>query len=182
MLRSILRPYGDIATSAEADSQALWRAVRDVTPFAASVTGAERPVWRISTAPTRGPEVGALLTASLGAEILYDWAGGLLWALVPASEDAGAASVRKIVTPAGGHATLIRANAAVRAAVDVFDPQDEVAPHGPRESPGIESRADVAQMDEPRRGRRKPCAHTARSSRRGSSHFNKFWPLAGPAS
>jgi glycolate oxidase FAD binding subunit len=124
LLRSILRPYGEIATLDEADSQALWRAVRDVTPFAAATTGVDRPVWRISTAPTRGPEVGALLTASLGAEVLYDWAGGLLWALVPASEDAGAASVRKIVTPAGGHATLIRASAAVRAAIDVFDPQN----------------------------------------------------------
>jgi glycolate oxidase FAD binding subunit len=124
LLRSILQPYGGIATLGETDSQALWRAVRDVTPFAADVTGAERPVWRISTAPSRGPEVGALLTASLGAEILYDWAGGLLWALVPASEDAGAASVRAIVAQAGGHATLIRASAAVRAAVDVFDPQN----------------------------------------------------------
>ncbi len=124
LLRSILRPYGEIATLDEAHSRALWRAVRDVTPFAAAATGADRPVWRISTAPTRGPEVGTLLTASLGAEVLYDWAGGLLWALVPASEDAGATSVRKIVSAAGGHATLIRASAAVRATVDVFDPQN----------------------------------------------------------
>ncbi|MGE0750603.1 MAG: FAD-binding protein [Variibacter sp.] len=124
LLRSILRPYGDIATLGEADSQALWRAVRDVTPFAAAATGVDRPVWRISTAPTRGPEVGALLTASLGADVIYDWAGGLLWALLPASEHAGAVSVRKIVSAAGGHATLMRASAAVRAAVDVFDPQN----------------------------------------------------------
>jgi glycolate oxidase FAD binding subunit len=124
LLRSILRPYGDLATVGEADSQALWRAVRDVTPFAAAATGADRPVWRISTAPTRGAEVGALLTASLGADVIYDWAGGLLWGLLPASEDAGATSVRKIVSAAGGHATLMRASTAVRAVVDVFDPQN----------------------------------------------------------
>jgi glycolate oxidase FAD binding subunit len=124
LLRSILRPYGDLATVGEADSQALWRAVRDVTPFAAVATGVDRPVWRISTAPTRGPEVGALLTASLGADVIYDWAGGLLWALLPASEDAGAVSVRKIVSAAGGHATLMRAPPTVRAVVDVFDPQN----------------------------------------------------------
>ncbi len=56
--------------------------------------------------------------------MLYDWAGGLIWAALPASDDAGAPRVRATVAAAGGHATLIRAPAAVRAAVEVFSPEE----------------------------------------------------------
>jgi glycolate oxidase FAD binding subunit len=38
--------------------------------------------------------------------------------------DAGAKLVRRAVAACGGHATLIRAGMAVRAAVDVFEPQE----------------------------------------------------------
>jgi len=54
---------------------------------------------------------------------MYDWAGGLIWAALPAADDAGAALVRSTVAAAGGYATLIRAPAAVRAAIDVFAPE-----------------------------------------------------------
>ncbi len=83
-------------------------------------TGGERALWRISVAPTRGPEV----TAAIGedAEYFYDWAGGLIWLALPATGDGGAARVRAALK--GGHATLIRAPAAIRASVPVFEPQD----------------------------------------------------------
>jgi glycolate oxidase FAD binding subunit len=55
--------------------------------------------------------------------LLYDWAGGLVWAELPPAHDGGAALVRQAVRACGGHATLVRAPAAVRAAVDVFEPQ-----------------------------------------------------------
>ncbi len=42
---------------------------------------------------------------------------------MPASDDAGAALVRAALPAGGGHATLIRAPAALRAAVPVFQPQ-----------------------------------------------------------
>jgi glycolate oxidase FAD binding subunit len=58
--------------------------------------------------------------------VLYDWAGGLIWIALPPREDAGANLVRSaLAAGGGGHATLIRAPAAVRAAVEVFQPQDE---------------------------------------------------------
>jgi glycolate oxidase FAD binding subunit len=101
----------------------LWRAIRDVLPFAAVGPAGARIVWRISTAPSRGAEVGRALAEQVQAEILYDWAGGLIWAALPPSDDAGAKRVRSIVAAAGGHATLIRAPAALRAAVDVFEPE-----------------------------------------------------------
>src|SRR3546814_13319530 len=58
-----------------------------------------------------------------GAEWFYDWAGGLIWLSLPPSADACAATVRGAVETHGGHATLIRADAATRAAVPVFEPQ-----------------------------------------------------------
>src|SRR5207237_5520121 len=77
--------------------------------------------WRISVAPTRGHEVAAAIGE--GAVYFYDWAGGLIWVALPAEGDGGAARVRRAVSGMG-HATLIRAPAAIRASVPVFAPQD----------------------------------------------------------
>jgi glycolate oxidase FAD binding subunit len=107
----------------EAASRALWRGVRDVAPFAAAGSSGERPLWRISAPPSRGAAIGRVLAERAQAEILYDWAGGLVWAATGPLDDAGASLVRPTVAAAGGHATLIRAPAAVRAVVDVFEPQ-----------------------------------------------------------
>jgi glycolate oxidase FAD binding subunit len=123
MLEGLMRRFGPLATIRDAVSRTFWCSVRDVAPFAASRSGAERPLWRISTAPARGAELGTLLTRMSDAELLYDWAGGLVWAALPDTDDAGAQRVRKAVGIVGGHATLIRAPAAVRAVVDVFEPQ-----------------------------------------------------------
>jgi glycolate oxidase FAD binding subunit len=127
VLEATMGPFGDLMTVGEAVSRTLWQTVRDVTPFAASRTGAERPLWRISTAPSRGAELAAIITQRAEAQFLYDWAGGLVWLLLDPSDDAGAALVRHAVAATGGHATLIRAPAAVRAAIDVFALQDAAA-------------------------------------------------------
>ncbi len=99
-------------------------AIRDAKPFAAQPGAAERVLWRLSTTPGKGAEVGARLAAEPDAEFVYDWAGGLLWVSLPPTDDAGARLVRGALGDGGGHATLIRAAAAVRAAVMVFAPQD----------------------------------------------------------
>jgi glycolate oxidase FAD binding subunit len=82
-----------------------------------------RPVWRVVTAPSRGAELARMIVAAAEADVLYDWAGGLLWLMLAPSDDAGAALVRRAVSACGGQATLIRAPAAARAASDVFAPQ-----------------------------------------------------------
>jgi glycolate oxidase FAD binding subunit len=123
VLEKLAAPYGAIGALGEAASRALWRAIRDVAPLAANGPAGARDLWRISTAPARGPEIGRALAQRAQAEILYDWAGGLLWAASPPSDDARAGLVRSTVTAVGGHATLIRAPAAVRAAVGVFEPE-----------------------------------------------------------
>ncbi len=124
-LAEIVGPLGEIAVIAEMASRNLWRAVRDVVPFAASRTGVERPLWRISTAPAEGPNLVRLIAGGVDCKALYDWAGGLVWVLLPEGEDgAGASLVRRAVAQCGGHATLIRAPAALRASADAFEPQD----------------------------------------------------------
>jgi glycolate oxidase FAD binding subunit len=123
VLQALLAPFGSLATLGEASSRALWRAIRDVAPFAANGPVGAWHLWRVSTAPSRGAEVGRRLREEAAGELLYDWAGGLVWAAVPPSAEADAPLVRASVAAAGGHATLIRAPAAVRAAVEVFTPE-----------------------------------------------------------
>jgi glycolate oxidase FAD binding subunit len=123
VLEKLLAPFGMLGTLAEAGSRALWRAIRDVTPLAADGPAGDRVVWRISTAPSHGAEVGRVLAERADAEVLYDWAGGLIWAALPSSDDAGVSLVRSTVAAGGGHATLIRAPAATRAKIEVFTPE-----------------------------------------------------------
>jgi glycolate oxidase FAD binding subunit len=108
----------------ERASHALWQAVRDVTPFEAPATGPAAPLWRISTAPSHGPEIVAQVTEQCEVAAFYDWGGGLVWLQVAGRSDAGARLVRRATAACGGHATLYRADVAVRAAVDVFEPQE----------------------------------------------------------
>jgi glycolate oxidase FAD binding subunit len=124
-LEALLKPFGALGSLDVAASQALWRAIRDVVPFAASGPSGQRLVWRISTAPMQGAAVAREIAQKAEAEFLHDWAGGLVWAALAPSDDAGAAVVRGAVAARGGHATLIRAPAAVRAAVGAFELQPD---------------------------------------------------------
>jgi glycolate dehydrogenase FAD-binding subunit len=120
-LIALMKPFGSVVMLEEKDSRALWRSVRQVKPFAADVARA-RPLWRISTAPSKGHQLASLITPA--AQMFYDWAGGLVWVAMPFPDEPDAASIRGAVAGLGGHAMLVRAPAAVRAAVDVFEPQE----------------------------------------------------------
>ncbi|HTK13930.1 MAG TPA: glycolate oxidase subunit GlcE [Xanthobacteraceae bacterium] len=124
--REILGVFApDGATLSGTASTEFWTAVRHVLPFAA--TGkAERPLWRISVPPSAAAKVADDICGALGGEAMWDWAGGLIWIECLPVENAGAGIVRRAIREAGGHATLIRAPAALRATVDVF--QDDAAP------------------------------------------------------
>jgi glycolate oxidase FAD binding subunit len=122
-LEALLAPFGATVAIGAAASRALWAEIRDARPFAAGGPAGDRLVWRISTAPMHGHEVAAAIGRSLEAEHFYDWAGGLVWiALAPDAADAGAAAVRRALA-GRGHATLIRAPAALRASAAAFEPQ-----------------------------------------------------------
>ncbi|NNG03145.1 MAG: glycolate oxidase subunit GlcE [Inquilinus sp.] len=121
-LATALASFG-ATQSLDADAtETFWKQVRDVAPFVGAA-GEERDVWKLSVPPMAGPAVASRLSASAGAEHYFDWGGGLIWAALPASADGGAAKTRAAIAECGGHATLTRAPEAVRAAVDVFQPQ-----------------------------------------------------------
>ena len=120
-LAALMKPFGPVTLLDEKNSRALWQSVRQVRPFATNAARA-RPLWRISCPPSKGHEIAAAITPA--AQMFYDWAGGLIWVAMPFADEADAASIRDAVKSVGGHATLVRAPAAVRASVDVFEPQD----------------------------------------------------------
>ena len=121
-LRRMFRRH-DLDLVEDDTSAALWRNVRDVAPFASDHPA--EAVWRISTAPTKGHAFTAVVARSLECRWFYDWGGGLVWLACPAQDDAGAAAIRTALAAVGGHATLVRAPAEIRASADVFQPMGE---------------------------------------------------------
>jgi glycolate oxidase FAD binding subunit len=107
-----------IEVMAAKSSAATWKSIRDGAMFAGNP---RHPLWRISVAPSAAPDIIRTLKDRLDIRYLFDWAGGLVWLEVPPSHEASAALVRASFRE--GHATLIRAPDATRAAVDVFQPQ-----------------------------------------------------------
>lgn len=111
-LEKLLADFGDITVEFDPERAAAdWRRVRDVEVFA----GAAGDVWRISVKPSDGPRAAA----AIGARgVLYDWGGGLIWALVDEGRD-----IRPALSGIPGHATLVRADEKIRAAIPVFHPE-----------------------------------------------------------
>ena len=120
-LAKLMKSFGPVSLIEEKELRALWRSVRNVQPFAAEAARS-RPLWRISVAPGQGHEIAAAITPA--AQMFYDWAGGLIWVAMPSAAEPDAAAIRGATAALGGHATLVRAPTAVRAAMDVFAPEE----------------------------------------------------------
>ena len=117
-LKDELKLYGEVHHLGNDSSLAFWDELRHLSVL----QGTTAPLWRISTSPQAGPKVVAAITGFMTCHAWYDWAGGLVWAEVLPTSDAGAADIRRVIATHGGHATLIRAEPAVRATIDVFQP------------------------------------------------------------
>ena len=117
-IKDLLKAYGEINELDRENSHLFWGELRRLSVLQKG----GGPVWRISTPPTAAPKVVAAITAYMECHAFYDWSGGLVWAEVLPTTDAGAADVRRVIATHGGHATLIRAEPEVRAAVEVFQP------------------------------------------------------------
>jgi len=120
-LIAILATFGKCEVLKAAISRNLWREICDVTYF---VEPAARCVWRISTTPGEAAKLVAALKKHGSVSAYFDWAGGLIWLSLAAKDDALAGPLRELLGHHGGHATLIRAPAALRAAIPVFQPQN----------------------------------------------------------
>jgi glycolate oxidase FAD binding subunit len=91
-------------------SRRCWHELASAVGLAASPI-----VWRISVPPADAPAVLELLEPD---RYLLDWGGGLIYAAYSAVDGARVRNALK-----SGHATLLKAPAAVRAAEPVFQPQ-----------------------------------------------------------
>ncbi len=122
-LRRLLKRFGGSTDILEGrGAEAVWQSLRDATVL---TDGAGRAIWRVSTAPMKGPDLTRRIAETLDAQWFYDWGGGLVWISTPVDGDAGASVLREATQALGGHATLVRAPAETRSAVDVFEPQGE---------------------------------------------------------
>ncbi len=111
------------APSAELDterSRRFWGEMKSLKMF----QGSERPLWRISTVPSGVAKLVGTIARTLDVRAVYDWSGGLVWLETELTSDAGAVEIRRTLAEFGGHATLIRAEPATRASIDVFQPLD----------------------------------------------------------
>jgi glycolate oxidase FAD binding subunit len=109
-LRALLADFGAIGVEEDA-ARAIWANLRDVAVF----SGRPGDVWRLSVKPSDAPG----LVARMGARaVVYDWGGGLIWALMPEGDD-----LRARLGDFAGHATLIRASEETRARIAVFHPE-----------------------------------------------------------
>lgn len=118
-LKTLLRDAPAIELLERERSRAAWRDIRDCVPFA---DGTEKPVWRISVAPSAGHQVALAIRQRSPATVFYDWQGGLIWMRMEADDDAEIVR-EEVGRLGGGHATLLRAPPSVRSAVPVFQTQ-----------------------------------------------------------
>jgi glycolate dehydrogenase FAD-binding subunit len=119
-LGGLLAGSGETEIIPTAESKALWAEIRDVSYFLSKRGGS---IWRLSVPPTDGASIAAAILESHSGEVYFDWGGGLIWLFLEDADAAGHETVRGALSASGGHATLIRADAGVRAAVPVFQPQ-----------------------------------------------------------
>lgn len=110
MLCDRLRDAGQIDRLDETASLTLWSEIAIAAPLPPGP-----PLWRIVLPPRQAP----MIVAALDGPWLMDWAGGLVWT----ATDMAPEGIRAAAAAAGGHAALIRADPAVRAAVAAFHPQ-----------------------------------------------------------
>jgi glycolate oxidase FAD binding subunit len=123
-LKAAMASFGPVTTLDAETTATLWREIRDVSPYA---DGTERPLWKVSVAPTAGHQLVAALRLEAGIDAYFDWQGGLVWMRM--EDDLEAELLRRYIKAlGGGHATLVRARPEVMAATEAFEPQaDAVA-------------------------------------------------------
>ena len=117
-LIALLAPMGgEVRLLDRPTSATLWSDIGAGAPL----IGGEAPVWRLSIPPASATGVGEALRRAGCGPLYYDWGGGAVWVEGPAGEDGGSAAIRRAM-PDGGHATLVRGSAELRARADVFEP------------------------------------------------------------
>ena len=112
-LTAALVHYGTPEALAEAEAAPLWAACQG-----GAALPKEPPLWRLSLPPRQALSAITPLLA-LGGHYVADWAGGLIWLALAGHAE----TIRAQAGIAGGHATLARAPAEIRARIPALHPQ-----------------------------------------------------------
>lgn len=87
--------------------------------------GSDADLWRLCVPPSAAADAAD----ASGAALWYaDWAGGLVWLELPASFEVSV-RLRELTARFGGYATMMRAPAAARAQLPVFEPEPPARAH-----------------------------------------------------
>ncbi len=112
ILDRLLSAHGRVEALDDDEGDSFWNDLRTLAPL-----DRDRPLWRVNVPTSKG----CMIVSSLrphGAQWLFDWAGGLVWLTF----DGDPALVRAAAASAGGHASLVRGPASLRASVPAFHP------------------------------------------------------------
>ena len=114
-LAKLFKDFGSLTIESDPErTKAGWKYIRDVGPFHSK----EGDVWRVSTKPTLAHSLVNDLRENIEIEVFYDWAGSLIWVLVPEGTN-----LRDYLEGLKGHATLVRASDETKSRMQVFPQQ-----------------------------------------------------------
>lgn len=116
-LRQHFDGKGRMLAIEQAESAALWKAIRDLEPFAQDGS----LLWRVSLPSSAASGFVALISQREACRALIDWGGALVWLAV--ESEANAAFIRDQAARLSGHAWLFRAPDAARAPLGTAHPQ-----------------------------------------------------------
>jgi glycolate oxidase FAD binding subunit len=118
-LRRALSPFGEPYELDHERSQILWSDIRSLTFLSANF---DRPLWRITVAPSKAAQIVRTLSALLDVSAAYEWSGGLLWLELPPSSEASVTELRRVLAEFEADSMLMRAPRSVRSSIEVFHP------------------------------------------------------------
>lgn len=118
-LRRELGPFGATYELDHQRSRDFWADIRSMAFLSAEF---ERPLWRVTAAPSKAALIVRALSTYFEVNAAYEWSGGLLWLELPPSADASVTEVRRVLAEFEADSTLMRAPRTVRSSIEVFHP------------------------------------------------------------
>ena len=118
-LRRELSPFGETYALDHQKSRSFWADIRSLAFLSANF---DRPLWRITVAPSKTAQIVRALSAFFDLSAAYEWSGGLIWLETPPSSEASVTELRRVLAEFEADSMLMRAPRSVRSSIEVFHP------------------------------------------------------------
>lgn len=118
-LRRELSPFGEIYDVGKRASSNFWRDIRACSFLSSDF---DKPLWRITVAPSKAARIVRALAAFFPVSAAYEWAGGLVWLETPPSSEASVTELRRVLAEFEADSMLMRGPRPVRSSIEVFHP------------------------------------------------------------